>query len=477
MSAQSHSHGSGTAMGRRPVLLAVFVVLFLAATDGTVMSTLLPIIANDLGQRDLYPWIMSGFLLPMALIAPLSGALADRFGALRSMVGGILLFLLASTAAALSPNLPWLIAARVGQGAGAGMIIVLSYTLLATLFGPAERARMQGMLSGVWGLAAIFGPLVGAALNATLGWRWVFWINLPIGLVGLLLLSRAQGEAKAHTGAQIFPVTQTLFAVMIFSILWLLTGFSGDTGHGIDIVLGVLALLAFITLYFKIRKAPDRSPVPVEFFWRRDLLTVAILVLLASSGLYASVTILPFCLHDLHGWQPLSIGFLIMAAALGWVVGSAVCGNILKKQGYRKPTLLGAFLLVIGTASLALTAAHPIAVLMVLPLFAVGLGTGFVATSTLVLSQNMALPTHIGSYTSTIQLLRNLGAAFGVNALAAIQIHNGEGAGSFAASFTVLAGLMALGLPLALLLPSSYGSQTEDSRASCVLETQGSGEP
>lgn len=171
---KSTSQANQTAQGNRQAVIAVFLVLFLAAIDGTVISTLLPTITDKLGDRYLYPWIMSGFLLPLALIAPLSGALADRFGALRILVIGILLFLSASVAAALSPDLPWLIAARVGQGAGAGMIIVLSYTMLAIVYGPEQRGRMQGILSGVWGLAAIAGPLVGAGLNAALGWRWVF---------------------------------------------------------------------------------------------------------------------------------------------------------------------------------------------------------------------------------------------------------------------------------------------------------------
>ena len=205
MTTQSIPHADEIAQARNPVLLAVLMMLFLAATDGTIMSTLLPSVADKLGDLDLYPWIMSAFLLPLALIAPLSGAMADRFGATLVMVAGILLFLFASVAAALSPSLPWLIAARVGQGAGAGMIIVLSYTLLAILYGPEKRGRMQGILSSVWGLAAIFGPLLGTALNATLGWRWIFWINLPVGLLGLILLSRTTVSDKSRSGASIDP--------------------------------------------------------------------------------------------------------------------------------------------------------------------------------------------------------------------------------------------------------------------------------
>ena len=460
MTAQSTSNAYQTTSGNLLVLVAVIMVLFPAAIDGTVISTLLPTITDKLGEHNLYPWIMSGFLLPLALIAPLSGALADRFGASRVLVAGILLFLCASAVAALSPSLPWLIAARVGQGAGAGMIIVLSYTLLAILFGPERRGQMQGILSGVWGLAAILGPIIGVILNAALGWRWVFWINLPIGLLGLILLSRAQPVGVGKTGGGIAPVSQALFAVTVCGALLVLSE-AGQNIH-ISLAAGVGGLLAFLALYLGVRKAPERSPVPIRFFQRRDLSAVIAMVLLSSAGLYASVTLLPFSLHQTHGSSTLSIGFFVMVAALGWVVGSAVCGFALKKHGYRQPTLMGAVILVVGASGLALTTIHGNVIFIAVSELAIGLGMGFVATSTLVLCQNAAPPAHIGSYTSTVQLLRNLGAALGINTLAAIQIYGGGGVDSFTISFTVLAVLMILNIPLALLLPRDYNLRLEE---------------
>jgi MFS family permease len=462
MSASLIPNADAAAQGKGPGLAAVLMVLFLAATDGTVMATLLPTIADKLGEPELYPWLMSGFLLPLALIAPLSGALADRFGASRVLVAGILLFLFASAAAALSPSLPWLIAARVSQGAGAGMIIVLSYTLLAILYGPEERGRMQGILSGVWGLAAIFGPLVGAVLNATLGWRWIFWINLPVGVLGLILLSRTTASGKGRSGASIDPKVQTLFAVAVFGVLLTLSDTSRSAASHLGLAAGLAALLAFLTLYIKVRRAPEHSPVPVGFFQQRELSAVIALVLLSSAGLYASVTLLPFCMHENRGRNTLSIGFFVMVAALGWVVSSAICGNALKKYGYRQPALLGALMLVAGACGLALTAVAGGTTSIALSELLIGLGLGAVATTTLVLCQNAAPPFHIGSYTSTVQLLRNLGAAVGVNALAAVQFYGGSGADSFATSFTVLACLLALGLPLALLLPGNYDLRRTD---------------
>jgi len=453
MTAQPIFHITKTTRSRRQGLAAILIVLFLAAIDGTVIATLLPTITHALGEGALYPWIMSGFLLPLALIAPLSGAMADRFGAAQVLAVGIGIFLLASTAAALSPSLPWLIAARVGQGAGAGIVIVLSYTVLAILYGPEQRGRMQGILSGVWGLAAIFGPLLGAMINASLGWRWVFWINLPVGLLGLFLLSRANVAAKERTGTQIAPASQALFAVAVCGVLLVLS----EVGRSlVGLIAGMAGLSAFLALYIEVRKTPTRSPVPMDFFRRRNLSAAAVLVLLSSAGLYASVTLLPFSLDETHGRSVLSAGYLIMVAALGWVVGSAICGFALRKYGYRRPAFLGSALLVVGAIGLALTATKGNTIPIAASELLIGFGMGFVATATLVLSQNAAPQAHIGSYTATVQLLRNLGAALGVNALAAIQLSGGPGAASFESSFMALAVLMATTLPLALLLPNKY---------------------
>ncbi|VDZ60906.1 Multidrug-efflux transporter 3 [Serratia odorifera] len=168
-------------------LVAVVSALFLAAVDSTIVSTVLPVIGGRLGHPALYPWVMSAFLLPVALVAPLAGACGDRLGVSATLKACLLLFLAASALAAVSPGMGLLIAARALQGIGAGGIIVLSYSLLASLFDAEKRGKMQGMLSGVWGLSAILGPLLGSVLASSFGWRAIFWFNLPVGGTGVIV--------------------------------------------------------------------------------------------------------------------------------------------------------------------------------------------------------------------------------------------------------------------------------------------------
>lgn len=434
----------------------VVVALFLAAVDSTIVSTALPSISRSLGRPELYPWIMSGFLLPVALGAPLAGACADRLGISTVLKAALGLFLAASVGAALSPSMPLLIAARVLQGAGAGAIITLSYALLASLFDSARRGKMQGMLSSVWGLSAVAGPLLGSVLDSLFGWRAIFWFNLPIGLVALLMLCVAPQAGKRAGRTPIDLPAQALLMVLLGSVLLLITESSDAAQWRFGLLLAATA--SGILLVARLRPRAELSPIPLEFLRRRTLLAVSALVLLSSAGLYASVTLLPLALQP-FGSGSLSIGMLIMMAALGWVVGAAVCGSRLGKAGYRRMASCGMLLLGAGCLAMPLALSHrlvvPVALAVGVALALIGLGMGCTATTTLVYAQNRAPAERLGTWTSTIQFLRNLGAALGINALGTLQLRI-TGAASFQTCFTMLGALMLVGLAAAVLLPARY---------------------
>lgn len=445
---------STTALSNKsgPAVAAVITALFLAAVDSTIVSTVLPTLSHQLGHPALYPWIMSAFLLPVALFAPLAGACGDKFGVSATLKSCLLLFLAASVLAALSPTMPLLIVARALQGVGAGGIIVLSYSLLAALFDASKRGKMQGMLSGVWGLAAILGPLLGSLLAATLGWRAIFWFNIPVGLAALLLLmmspSVSQGAAKPRLdlGAQLALI------ILACSLLLLVSrpaGLSIVTGMP-----GAALVVALLLLIIRVRQRPASSPVPLAFFNQRDLFAVMLLVLLSSAGLYASVTLLPLALSQQAG-TTISTGLLIMLAALGWVIGAAFCGGKLARVGYRRMALFGMLQLAAGGLLMIPALGQHITLLIALALLLIGLGMGFTATTTLVLAQNAAPADQLGSWTATVQFLRNLGAALGVNVLATVQLQL-SGVWAFQICFIILGLSMLVGLFFTRFLPRAY---------------------
>ncbi|MGD8164984.1 MFS transporter [Pantoea sp. FN0307] len=435
-----------------PAFAAVVTALFLAAVDSTIVSTVLPTISGQLGHPTLYPWVMSAFLLPVALFAPLAGACGDKLGVSVTLKACLLLFLAASVLAALSPTMPLLILARALQGIGAGGIIVLSYALLAALFDASRRGKMQGMLSGVWGLAAVAGPLLGSLLSATLGWRAIFWLNIPVGLVALLLLFMTPGVSKGAAKAPLDGWAQLALIIFTCSLLLLVSG--SMALPGITGMLGAALALALLMLIARVRQRPASSPVPLPFFNHRDLFAVMMLVLLSSAGLYAPVTLLPLAMNH-HAGAGISTGLLIMLAALGWVAGAAFCGGKLAIIGYRRMAFYGMLLLTFGALLMIPAIGRLNTLPMALALLLIGLGMGLTATTTLVLAQNAAPAEQLGTWTATVQFLRNLGAALGVNVLATVQLQL-SGVYAFQICFIILGVTMLVGLLFTRFLPRAY---------------------
>ncbi|MFV8905257.1 MFS transporter [Serratia fonticola] len=431
---------------------AVIAALFLAAVDSTIVATVLPTIGQQLGHTALYPWVMSAFLLPVALVAPLAGACGDRLGVSVTLKLFLMLFLAASVLAALSPSMPVLILARTLQGVGAGGIIVLSYSLLAALFDIEKRGKMQGMLSGVWGLSAVVGPLLGSMLASTLGWRMIFWFNLPVGLLALLMLWVTPAVGKAGSRVRIDIWAQLLLMILASSLLLLLSQPKGI--NGIIPILWGMMLVSLLLLGLRVRARPESSPVPLPFLQRSALFSVMILVLLSSAGLYASVTLMPLALSQQSG-SATTTGLLIMLAAMGWVIGAAFCGSKLSRTGYLYMAFFGMLLLAAGAFLMIPALGHPLTALVAFALVLIGLGMGFTATTTLVFTQNIAPTDRLGAWTATVQFLRNLGAALGVNALATIQLHL-SGVHAFQVCFGILGVSMLVGLCFTLLLPRTY---------------------
>ncbi|ROM97176.1 MFS transporter [Pseudomonas brassicacearum] len=436
-------------------VLAVLVALFLAAMDSTAVSTILPQINAQMQDTTLYPWVVSGFLLPLALIAPLAGALADRFGISSMMKVSLLIFIAASAVVASSQSMVMLIAGRALQGIGAGGIIVLSYSMLASLFEGPKRASMQGMLSSVWGLAAVLGPVAGTVLGSTLSWRAVFWLNLPLGFLALMVLFFTPVIGRGQSARTVDPIAQFFLAIAACAGLFMLSSQHLDMiPHPIS-TLAIVMLISLVALVARVRATPAGSPVPLGFFDRPALGAVMALVVISSIGLYATVSLLPIALSHTSG-SALSTGVLIMLAAVGWVVGATICGKRLSSVGFRPMAIAGMSMLMLGCIGVAAGLQWSQWLAIGAGQVLVGLGMGLTATTTLVLAQNSAPHDQLGAYTSTVQFLRNLGAAFGVNAMVAIALYLPPNL-AYQVTFLLLGLLMTVGLLFAFGLPSRGG--------------------
>ncbi|WP_448547457.1 MFS transporter [Thalassotalea fusca] len=441
------------------VVALVLSALFLSAMDTTIMGTLLPIIRETFDAPQLYPWLISGFLLALIIAMPLMGVLSDKFGEQVAMQLSLALFLAGSLLVGLSDNMQHLIIARVIQGMGSGGIVVLAYTIIGKVFTAEKRAKMQGLLSAVWGLAAIAGPMIGAGLHELVDWRWAFYLNLPIGLavvLGFLVFYRSS-STKNSQSFDVFGFV--VFALLATSALLWLQSSTLMLPSQLLTVLPFVVCLSLAVMLFTVNSKKGQAFLAYEFF-QFPLGLNTCYILLSSIVMYASVTLLPILTIETLGRSLMSAGYLVLAASLGWVIAATLCGKWIGKLKAKLCVLVGFIAQTLGCAALLLVNDFTPTWWLLLSQLLVGLGIGFVATATLLYAQSHTDSQRLGKITASVQLYRNFGAALGVNGLAAMLLSSmaaSPSIESFQQPFQVLIICALVGALLSLFLPNHRG--------------------
>ncbi|MEU2727452.1 MFS transporter [Streptomyces griseoviridis] len=422
----SHAVGAGraapkaqpraTATASKVGVAAAVLALLLAAMDATVMGTVLPDVLSDVGggAHGGYAWLVSGFMLAQVAGTPLAGWIADRLDDRMLAVGATVAFLAASAAAGFAGSFGVLVAARVLHGLAAGAIVVSSYVIVGRLYGPERRAAAQGLLSMVWGIAAVLGPVVGAAITSAWGWRWVFFLNVPLCVlvlfaVAVALPGRTSRPSESGDPSRGFPATE--FALVTGGAVLLLIGLQGSS-LGLGVIGSTVAVVVGLAVLALLRRSGG-ALVPRQVFGRTPSAGAALATIGACVVMYATVTVLPVRLAE-HGASTAKVAVVVGVSAVGWVLGSAVTGGMVARHGYRAPMAVGSL------ALLASTVCSATGVLPWLAGAAAGLGTGAVTAATLALLQDQAPAAQLGVATSAATMLRNIGSAVGVNGIAAL---------------------------------------------------------
>ena len=442
------------------VLVLASVGSFMVALDALVVSTALSTIRLHLGASiEQLEWTVNAYTLSFAVLLLTGAALGDRFGRRRMFVLGLGLFVVASTACALSPGIGWLIAARAVQGGGAALVMPLAVTLLSAAFPPEQRARALGIFSGMAGLAVLSGPVVGGAIAQGIAWQWIFWLNVPVGLLLIpLVLLRVPESFGSRTAFDIGGLACVSGAVL--GITWgLVRGNSAGWGSFEVIAsLGAGFLLAVAFVVWELRASAPM--LPMRLFRSRSFSAGNAAGFLLFASLYGSTFFLAQFLQTAQGYGPLGAGLRLLPWTIALFVTAPITGTLINRIGERTIIVCGLLLQGVGMAWIGLIARPDLAYpALIAPLVIAGFGASMVIPTSQNAVINSVAANEIGKASGTFNMLRQLGAAFGVAILAAVFAGFGSfhSAQAFSSGFTltigVSAGLSFMGAIAGLVLP------------------------
>jgi EmrB/QacA subfamily drug resistance transporter len=401
---------------RWAVTAGVMSGMFLAALEATVVSTAMPTIIASLGGLAHFSWVFSAYLITSTVTVPVWGKLSDLYGRRRLYQVGIGVFLLGSVLSGLSQSMGQLVASRAVQGLGAGALVTLSMTIIADIYTVEERTRMQGFFSGVWGVASILGPVVGGFITDQLSWRWVFFINVPVGtaaavLIGMSLLDplRAARPRIDYAGALLLMLSMTIL------MIGLIEGGEGLAGLMAPRNLLLLAAAAALAGAFAFveRRVPDPI-VPFRLFRNRVVAVSVTAGFLAGVAMFGAISFIPLYAQGTLGATATEAGSLLTPLMLSWVTLSVIGGRLLLRIGYRSTSLLGFLLLTLGFLLLSTFQPESARVWLYVDLAVIGAGLGLSMLTLLIAVQQSVARTELGIATSLNQFSRSIGGALGV---------------------------------------------------------------
>jgi EmrB/QacA subfamily drug resistance transporter len=398
------------------VFLALMLGMFLAALDQTIVSTALPTIVGDLGGLNHLSWVVTSYLLAATVSTPIYGKLGDMLGRKPVFLAAILIFLAGSMLAGLSQTMLELIAFRAVQGVGAGGLMVGAQAIIADIVPPRERGRYMGLIGSVFAVASVAGPLLGGFLVDNLSWRWVFYVNMPIGALAVLIVAT---RLHLHTPPRRHRIDYLGAALLTGGVaaLTLLTTWGGDqyawgspTIVGLGVV-GVVLLAVFI--WWETRAA--EPIVPLSLF-RSSVFTVANLIgFTIGMAMFGAIIFIPLYLQIVYGASATSSGLRMLPLMAGLLVAAVASGRAISRIGrYKAFPIAGTATLVIGMYLLSLLRAGTAPWRASLYMLVVGVGIGLVMQVLVLVVQNDARPDEIGVATSTATFFRSLGGSFGV---------------------------------------------------------------
>ncbi len=404
------------------ILFALMLGMFLAALDQTIVATALPTIAGDLHGLNHLSWVVTAYLITSTISLPLWGKFGDLYGRKNFFQLAIIVFLVGSMLSGLSQSMIELIICRAIQGIGAGGLMVGSQAIIGDVIPPRQRGRYMGYFGAVFGLSSILGPLAGGWFTQHVSWRWIFYINVPIGIVALITIAIVLHIPTQKVRHKIDWWGTSLLSAGVVGLI-LMTTWGGVTyAWGSITILGLAIVSAILLIIFCFVEAKATEPIiPLNLFRNRTFNAASAVGFVIGFTMFGSIVYLPLYLQIVHGASPTLSGLELLPMVGGMLISFVLSGQLVTRTGrYKIFPIVGSAVLAVGLTLLAQLGAHTSFIYAAIGMFVVGLGMGLVMQVLVVAVQNSVPHAQLGTATATATFFRTIGGAFGVAVLGAV---------------------------------------------------------
>ncbi|MFE9841203.1 MDR family MFS transporter [Streptomyces goshikiensis] len=400
----------------RVVLMALMIAMLLAMLDNMIIGTAMPTIVGELGGLEHLSWVVTAYTLATAASTPIWGKIGDMYGRKGAFLTSIVIFLIGSALSGMAQDMGQLIGFRAVQGLGAGGLMVGVMAIIGDLIPPRERGKYQGMMAGVMALAMIGGPLVGGTITDHMGWRWSFYINLPLGAVALAMVTAVLHLPKKRAKGKIDYLGAALLTLAITSTVLVTTWGGTEYAWGSAEILGLIAVGVLSTAAFLYAETKAAEPVmPLHIFRSRNFTLMSVIGFLVGFAMFGGVLYLPLFQQSVQGASATNSGLLLLPMLLSMMLVSLIAGRITTSSGkYKMFPIIGGALMVVGMFLLAQMDTGTSRLVSGVYMGVLGAGLGFLMQITMLVAQNSVDMKDMGVASSSATLFRTLGGSFGV---------------------------------------------------------------
>lgn len=396
---------------RTSIMISIILAMLVASMDSTIMNTTMPIIAKELGRFDLYAWSFASYMIFCTVLSPVAGRISDLFGRKHVFASGIILFLIGSLLCGLAQGMIQLVIFRAIQGIGAGVMMPFPAIIAGDLFPIEKRGKIQAFFTAMWGLSAILAPMLGAFFVEYMTWRWIFFVNLPICVLSIVMLLPYK-EVYAPKKASVDYLGAALFAIGV-SLLLLVTVLESE-----QLLYGIAGIMILVIFYFYEKK--QTSPiVPISMIHHKTIKWMNINGFVGCAALFGTSSYIPLFLQRMAHQSIFMSGVALLGMSLGWMVAAVPAGKWILKYGYRMLLIIGNALLVMSGIMLALLQEGNGFWYVFIAMVVQGIAFGLISTVSVIGAQQFVAPHEKGISTSFLMFSRNIGTAIGVTIMGA----------------------------------------------------------